>query len=99
MPHLSPRVQLIVGLALAALLAMTRGHHFASVESLPSASWAVFFLAGVFVRSRWAFPALFLEAVALDFGAAGMCFVVCGTLAAIVGLVWSLRVIARLANA
>ena len=69
MPHLSPRVQLIVGLALAALLAMTRGHHFASVESLPSASWAVFFLAGVFVRSRWAFPALFLEAVALDFGA------------------------------
>lgn len=69
MPVLSSRAQLLIGLALAALLAMTRGHHFASVESLPSASWAVFFLAGVFVRSRWAFPALFLEAVALDFGA------------------------------
>lgn len=69
MPQLSQRVQLAVALALAALLAMTRGHHFASVESLPSASWAVFFLAGVFIRSRWAFPALFLVAVALDFGA------------------------------
>lgn len=69
MPQLSPRVQLAIALALAALLAMTRGHHFASVESLPSASWAVFFLAGVFVRSRWAFPALFMESVALDFGA------------------------------
>ena len=69
MPQLSRRVQLAIALALAALLAMTRGHHFASVESLPSASWAVFFLAGVVVRSRWAFPALFLESVALDFGA------------------------------
>ncbi|HLT04436.1 MAG TPA: hypothetical protein VK019_05675 [Pseudomonas sp.] len=69
MPVLSSRAQLLIGLALAALLAMTRGHHFASVESLPSASWAVFFLAGALLRSRWAFPALFLEAVALDFGA------------------------------
>src|SRR5690606_39485308 len=69
MPVLSSRAQLLIGLALAALLAMTRGHHFASVESLPSASWAVFFLAGALLRSRWAFPALFLETVALDFGA------------------------------
>lgn len=69
MPVLSTRAQLLIGLALAALLAMTRGHHFASLDHLPSASWAVFFLAGIFLRSRWAFAALFLEAVALDFGA------------------------------
>lgn len=31
----------------------------------------------------------------LEFGAAEMCFVICGTVAAIVGLVWSLRVITR----
>ena len=42
MIKLAPRYQLLVGLALAALLAMTRGQHFASVN-LPSASWAVFF--------------------------------------------------------
>jgi hypothetical protein len=34
----------------------------------------------------------------LEFGAAEMCFVVCGTVAAIVGLAWSLRVITRLAR-
>ena len=69
MSVLSTRTQLLVGLALAALLAMTRGQHFASVDHLPSASWAVFFLAGLLLRLRWAFPALFLEAVALDFAA------------------------------
>lgn len=68
MIKLAPRYQLLVGLALAALLAMTRGQHFASVN-LPSASWAVFFLAGVFVRPKWMFPALFLEASLLDFAA------------------------------
>lgn len=34
----------------------------------------------------------------LEFGAAEMCFVVCGTVAAIVGLAWSLRAIAGLAR-
>lgn len=68
MIKLAPRYQLLVGLALAALLAMTRGQHFASVN-LPSASWAVFFLAGVLVRPKWVFPALFLEASLLDFAA------------------------------
>lgn len=68
MIKLAPRYQLLVSLALAALLAMTRGQHFASVN-LPSASWAVFFLAGVLVRPKWVFPALFLEASLLDFAA------------------------------
>ncbi|AYC33697.1 hypothetical protein D3880_15635 [Pseudomonas cavernae] len=64
--HLSPRSQLAIGLVLALLLAVTRGQHFATVN-LPSASWAVFFLAGVLLKPRWVFPALFLEATALDF--------------------------------
>ncbi|NQD91628.1 hypothetical protein HP532_03050 [Pseudomonas sp. CrR25] len=68
MPKLSPRSQLLIGLALAALLAMTRGQHFATVN-LPSASWAVFFLAGVLLAPRWVFPALFVEASLLDFAA------------------------------
>ncbi|MBS1214128.1 MAG: uncharacterized protein H6R26_2745, partial [Proteobacteria bacterium] len=35
-----------IGLALFALMAATRSHHFASVTHLPDASWAVLFLAG-----------------------------------------------------
>lgn len=63
---LAQRDQLWVGLGLIVLLALTRGQHFASVDHLPSASWAVFFLAGVFLRPLWSFPLLFLEAVLLD---------------------------------
>lgn len=68
MIKLAPRHQLLVGVALVALMAMTRGQHFASVN-LPSASWAVFFLAGVLLQPKWSFPALFLEASLLDFAA------------------------------
>jgi hypothetical protein len=39
------------------------------------------------------------ESGALEFGAAEMCFVVCGTAAAIVGLAWWLRAIGRIAPA
>lgn len=70
MLKLSNHSQLYVGLALAALMAMTRGSHFDAVN-LPSASWAVFFLAGVLLQPRWAFPALFLLASTLDFIAVG----------------------------
>ncbi|MBM7060716.1 hypothetical protein JQX08_08340 [Pseudomonas sp. UL073] len=66
MPLLSTRSQLLLGLALAVLMAVTRGQHFATLN-LPSASWAVFFLAGVWLRPRWVFPALFAEATLLDF--------------------------------
>jgi hypothetical protein len=68
MIKLSPRAQVAVGIALVVLMAMTRGQHFASVN-LPSASWAVFFLAGVLLAPRWVFPALFIEASLLDFAA------------------------------
>jgi hypothetical protein len=39
------------------------------------------------------------EGGALEFGAAEMCFVVCGTVASIIGLAWSLRAIGRIAPA
>src|SRR5690554_3136356 len=45
-------------LGLAVLMAATRSHHFASVTHLPDASWAVFFLAGFYLRPLWVFPAL-----------------------------------------
>lgn len=66
MKTLPRSIQLLVGLALAALMIATRGQHFASVDALPSASWAVFFLAGVFLRPLWAFGALFALASVLD---------------------------------
>ena len=59
MPVLSTRTQVLIGIALALLLAITRGNHFATLN-LPSASWAVFFLGGAWLArdTRWAFPAL-----------------------------------------
>lgn len=65
----STRTQLTIGIVLALLMGVTRGYHFTPLEQLPSASWAVFFLAGVYLRSRWVFPALLAEAAALDFAA------------------------------
>lgn len=67
MQNLNSRQQLILGIVLAALLAVTRGHHVAALHSLPSASWAVFLLAGVYLRPAWAFPALLAEAAGLDY--------------------------------
>ncbi|HEY0333819.1 MAG TPA: hypothetical protein VGC74_08945 [Stenotrophomonas sp.] len=52
-------------LLLALLMAATRINHFAPV---PDASWAVFFLGGLYLRSwtRWAFPLLMGLAVLVD---------------------------------
>lgn len=63
---LAPRTQRGIGLMLIALVAATRGHHFEILHHLPSASWAAFFLAGVYLRPRWAFPLLLAEAALLD---------------------------------
>lgn len=51
--------------ALALMMAATRFHHFLPVAD---ASWALFFVGGFYLRgmSRWAFPALMLEAAAID---------------------------------
>ena len=65
MLNLSRTTQLYIGIALMALMAMTRGSHF-PLHNLPSASWAVFFLAGVLLRPKWVFPLLFAEATIID---------------------------------
>ncbi len=64
---LSPRMQLIIGIVLATLLVLTRSQHFADLHHLPGASWAVFFLAGVYIQSRWGLAAFFGIAFSLDF--------------------------------
>ncbi len=51
---------------LMALMAATRFHHFGDLQTPPDASWAVFFLAGLFVPQSAFFALLFLEAVLID---------------------------------
>ena len=51
---------------LMALMAATRFHHFGDFQTLPDASWAVFFLAGLFVPHAWGFALLLLEAGLID---------------------------------
>jgi len=61
------RSQWMIGAFLVLLMAVTRGHHFASIEHLPSASWAVYFLAGIYLKPLWSFPLLSVEAFLLGF--------------------------------
>lgn len=62
-PTQMPRLSIF--LAIAAVMAATRLNHFGVV---PDASWAMFFVAGYYLRDqlRWAFPALMAVAVAVD---------------------------------
>ena len=62
----SPRAQAAIAVALAVLMICTRGQHFASVDALPSASWAVFFLVGALLRPVWALPLFFALSTSLD---------------------------------
>jgi len=57
----------LTGLALMALMAATRMHHFGSALHLPDASLAVFLLAGFLIASPMLFAGLLLEAGALDY--------------------------------
>jgi hypothetical protein len=68
LPLSSAAAQWCVGGLLAVLMTCTRGQHFASINALPSASWAVFFLAGALLRPMWTLPALFVLSSALDIG-------------------------------
>lgn len=63
---LTSRSRVAIFVALAAVMAATRLNHFGAI---PDASWAVFFVAGFYLRgsARWAFPALMLLAVAVDY--------------------------------
>ncbi|MEW5757485.1 MAG: hypothetical protein AB1810_14405 [Pseudomonadota bacterium] len=64
---LSNRNQILIGAMLMLLLIATRGQHFATLHSLPGASWAVFFLAGVYLRPVWTLPAMLALVWGLDF--------------------------------
>jgi hypothetical protein len=66
MPAFSRSTQFAIAALLALAMLATRGTHFASVDALPSASWAVFFLAGVFLRPAGFFVALFALASTID---------------------------------
>ncbi|MGH8532243.1 MAG: hypothetical protein ACREV1_05785 [Gammaproteobacteria bacterium] len=64
---IAPRSALTIGLTLALFMAATRSHHFAATLHLPDASWAVFFLAGFYLRPLWMFPALIALAGMSDY--------------------------------
>lgn len=61
--------RIVIFLALAAVMAVTRVHPSWLHHSVSDASWGIFFLAGFWLRgsARWAFPLLMLEAIAVDY--------------------------------
>ncbi len=59
--------QWFIGMLLVTLMALTRGHHFSAVNYLPSASAAVFLLAGFYITSKLMFLLLLLTAALLDY--------------------------------
>lgn len=71
--------QLWIGTTLAALLVVTRSQHMLGVQLLPWASWAVFLLAGVYLRSAWVPAGLLTLAFGVDMlavtwgGVSGFC--------------------------
>lgn len=66
-------------LGLMALMIATRFHHFGDMKTLPDASLAVFFLAGLWVARAWFFLALLALAGLMDYlaisfgGVSGWC--------------------------
>ncbi len=69
MPTLTLKQRSIIAVALAALMAATRFHHFGSPVNLPDASLAVFFLAGFYLRPILFFPVFLTEAALVDYAA------------------------------
>ncbi|MEO8810091.1 MAG: hypothetical protein ABI386_07595 [Rhodanobacter sp.] len=61
--------RLVILLALVAVMAVTRIHLSVLHHSVLDASWAIFFLAGFWLRGagRWAFPVLMAAAVLIDY--------------------------------
>lgn len=53
--------------ALMALMAATRFHHFGTAFALPDASLAIFFLAGLWLGGRYLFAFLLVEAGLIDY--------------------------------
>lgn len=65
--NLSVRNQFIIGLILVFFMVITRGHHFIGLHNLPGASWAAFFLAGIYLRPVWVLGGLLAITWGLDF--------------------------------
>lgn len=65
--HLGTRQQINIGLILTLIMALTRSHHWATLHTLPDASWAIFFLVGVYLRPLWIAPALIAMAMGIDY--------------------------------
>lgn len=65
--QLEKRHQAIIASLLGMLIMATHGHHFATALHLPPATWAVFFLAGFYLRRVWLFGLLLAEIVLLDY--------------------------------
>ncbi|BBP02342.1 hypothetical protein [Sulfuriferula nivalis] len=63
----STRQQINIGLILTLIMALTRSHHWATLSALPDASWAIFFLVGVYLRPMWIMPALIAAAMGIDY--------------------------------
>ena len=67
MPNLSTRNQGILCGVLVLMIVLTRGHHFASLNNLPGATWAAFFVAGIYLGSAWVFAGLLALCALLDY--------------------------------
>ncbi|MCB1936762.1 MAG: hypothetical protein KDF59_12555 [Nitrosomonas sp.] len=59
--------QIFIAFLLVVLMIITCGHHFVSLHNLPGASWAVFFLAGIYLRSAWPLLGFFALSWWLDY--------------------------------
>ncbi|GLX79762.1 hypothetical protein tinsulaeT_31020 [Thalassotalea insulae] len=59
-------ITLALFVLLTLLMVATRGHHFASLNHLPSASTAIFFIAGMYLRNMKAFWFFYLLTIGLD---------------------------------
>ncbi len=64
---LSQRNQIILTVLLVTLMILTRGHHFSTINYLPSASWAIFFIAGFYLAGKHIFTLFIAEAALLDY--------------------------------
>lgn len=67
--HTTANTQLTLFAVLVLSMAATRYHHFSSVLHIADTSWAVFFLAGLYLRARWMFVALMGLALVIDLAA------------------------------
>lgn len=66
--HSIPQVYLLIAIfvVLTVLMLATRTHHFPSLNNLPSASIAVFFLAGMYLRNIKVFWFFYILSVSID---------------------------------